>query len=439
MKAKVTIYMGGIFMYLCLLQAQELNINDQCPEVTLKVINYDHDKINLSDFRGKLLILDFWMTSCAPCIKAMPYLDSLQQVFGDKVQILPVTMEPYEKVSRFWKGNKNTKDTSLPSVVNDTSLRKLFPHIANPYEVWIDQTGRVIAFTGHEAVTAQNIRDVLSGEAGDWKGISGLRTNSEFAIGQALLKASNDNNPATIFYSALSPYIPGVRSITNMYHDTLNRTKRYTEINLPFSSFIRRCLGETTMQGLLSRVLFEVQDSTLFFNVNNEYEDEWVSKSTYCYELVIPDTVSYNSVMNHLKTDMERYMGLTTRLENRMADCWVLFRTGTDVKKLWGDERNSSYKVDEYSNRLSKEHIVTYHSIRELMQVLSSTFNSTPVIDETGYDQPIRIPLLFADNTGKIIIRSVADIPAIRKQLKQFGLSLRKEKRVTSVLIVSQR
>ncbi len=439
MKVKITIYMGGIFMYLCLLQAQELNINDQCPELTLKVINYDREKVNLSDFRGKLLILDFWMPSCAPCIKAMPYLDSLQQVFDDKIQILPVTMEAHDKVTRFWRGNSFTKNTKLPSVVDDTLLRKLFPHIGNPYEVWIDPTGKVIAFTGHEAVTEQNIRNVLAGNSGDWKGVSGLHTNNNYTIEQSLLKQTfNDSDSIRILYSVLTPFIPGVVSGTNINHDTTAKTKRYTEINMPFTSFIRRCLNLTPIRGLLSRVLFEVRDSVLFFNVNDEYEDEWQRKRTYCYELVVPDAFDASMITGQLKIDMERYVGLTTQVENRVVDSWILCRTDMDAKKLWGEDKKTSYHVDEYSNRVSKEHVVTYYSINELVEVLNSTFNSIPIIDETGYNQPVRIPLLFTDKTGKTIIQSVTDIPAIREQLKQFGLDLKKEKIVTQVLVVRQ-
>lgn len=52
-------------------KSQEIKIGQKCPEVFLKnIINYDRNEIRLSDFRGKLVILDFWSTSCSACIQA---------------------------------------------------------------------------------------------------------------------------------------------------------------------------------------------------------------------------------------------------------------------------------------------------------------------------------------------------------------------------------
>jgi len=45
-------------------------------EVIFKDINQKN--VNLADFKGKLVILNFWATWCAPCKEEMPSLDSLQ-------------------------------------------------------------------------------------------------------------------------------------------------------------------------------------------------------------------------------------------------------------------------------------------------------------------------------------------------------------------------
>ena len=40
------------------------------------------DDVSLADFKGKVLVVNFWATWCAPCVKEMPTLDALQARLG---------------------------------------------------------------------------------------------------------------------------------------------------------------------------------------------------------------------------------------------------------------------------------------------------------------------------------------------------------------------
>ncbi len=50
-------------------------------------------KVNLADFRGKPLVVNFWATWCAPCVKEMPEFQKASKSFGDKVALLGVDVE----------------------------------------------------------------------------------------------------------------------------------------------------------------------------------------------------------------------------------------------------------------------------------------------------------------------------------------------------------
>jgi len=66
----------------------------------------DRKKVNLADFKGKLLILNFWATWCAPCKEEMPSLDYLQSNSNlDNLKIFPINIgqEDISKSKFFFK------------------------------------------------------------------------------------------------------------------------------------------------------------------------------------------------------------------------------------------------------------------------------------------------------------------------------------------------
>jgi len=56
--------------------------------------DFSGNKINLKDYQGKLVVINFWATWCAPCKKEMPSLDSLYQDKNFKnLEVLAVNIE----------------------------------------------------------------------------------------------------------------------------------------------------------------------------------------------------------------------------------------------------------------------------------------------------------------------------------------------------------
>jgi len=56
--------------------------------------DFSGNKVNLKDYHGKLIILNFWATWCAPCKKEMPSLDGLYQDTKFKnLEVFAVNME----------------------------------------------------------------------------------------------------------------------------------------------------------------------------------------------------------------------------------------------------------------------------------------------------------------------------------------------------------
>jgi thiol-disulfide isomerase/thioredoxin len=69
----------------------------------------DDKPLHFADLRGKALLINFWATWCAPCVKEMPALDRLQAMFPkDKFLVLPLSIDgpTKPKVAPFYKDQK---------------------------------------------------------------------------------------------------------------------------------------------------------------------------------------------------------------------------------------------------------------------------------------------------------------------------------------------
>ena len=64
----------------------------KAPDFTLKDI-YGH-RFSLSDFRGKVVILDFFTTYCGPCKAQVGELKEVKEQFGDEVVIISISVSP---------------------------------------------------------------------------------------------------------------------------------------------------------------------------------------------------------------------------------------------------------------------------------------------------------------------------------------------------------
>lgn len=149
-----------------------LRVGDQLPEDFWKTkhqIYNGQDLTNqdLSEYKGKLLILDFWATWCGSCISNLPKLSKLQLDFTGKMKVILVncfnTRDNEKKISAFYVKRKDLLSApQLPTVINDRSLLQMFPHRIIPHYVWIDANGTVAAITNSQYINAYQIEQMLS-------------------------------------------------------------------------------------------------------------------------------------------------------------------------------------------------------------------------------------------------------------------------------------
>lgn len=75
---------------------EDIAKGDTAPDFVLK--NLDGDQVQLKDFRGQGVLLNFWGTWCGPCKEEMPYLNTIDQknlVKGVKILAVNIGESPY--------------------------------------------------------------------------------------------------------------------------------------------------------------------------------------------------------------------------------------------------------------------------------------------------------------------------------------------------------
>jgi cytochrome c biogenesis protein CcmG/thiol:disulfide interchange protein DsbE len=83
------------------LNALEVLHNKPAPPFDFNLLA-DDSKKNIGDYKGKIVLLNYWATWCAPCIKEMPELNRLQKKYQDEgLVVIVLSDEDKEKLIKF--------------------------------------------------------------------------------------------------------------------------------------------------------------------------------------------------------------------------------------------------------------------------------------------------------------------------------------------------
>ncbi|AKU91549.1 Thiol:disulfide interchange protein [Vulgatibacter incomptus] len=112
------------------------------PDFTLRTLS--GDRVKLSDYRGKVVLLSFWATWCGPCKQELPVLQALLDKHGkDGLAVLAVNIDDPKtaaEVRRFVADRKLSMPVPLDS--DSKVLGKFNPRFAVPFLQVIDTEGR---------------------------------------------------------------------------------------------------------------------------------------------------------------------------------------------------------------------------------------------------------------------------------------------------------
>jgi thiol-disulfide isomerase/thioredoxin len=431
-------------------------IGDIMPAISLgKLVNYKSDSANFSDFRGKLVILDFWATWCTPCLKALSKLDTLQRKYPEKVVIIPIDDqsrgETAERATTYLRKLK----VGLPSVVGDTVLRQLFPHRGIPHEIWIGRDGKILAITSDTAVTEHNIETVLDG------GTLTLKEKLDdvnFDLDQPLFIHGNGGTGSDYLYrSILAGRRDGLGTMSSQHWNDADLRQygkynfdRYTGINLPLLSLYYMALSLYRSSPLVhpARVFIETKDSV--YHPNDycyNYAHNWYDSTLYCFTLNladgVPDSVFYRQYMLE---DLNRVFHKRGQICRRKIPTWVIVR-GEDRLNPLSTNGDTASKKEGYIGgqrfmQFGDEQQKYLESVKDMpFDYLIRFWNERylllpPIVDESGYaGRPVTMNLHLPFNASDAL-DALPDITVWRSVLQKYGMDIKEEERETEVLIL---
>jgi len=379
-------------------------------------------KQNLSAYKGKLLILDFWATWCGSCIAAMPKLHHLQEQFKDQLNILAVTNTPTKEAVAFLNTNSTVKDLNVVTITADQALKQAFPHLVIPHLIWIAADGSYHAATGNDQVNFANIQNLLKGDVQSLRQKIDLAKGSHIFLQEQLL-AANVIQSYSLFFKGIYDGLPAG------HKEFIAPNKQLTGIsctNLPLIEIYEKCIyalfkekgiaytyKRRVVEGdaIVQQELVKADEHPYSFNDSNDL---------YSYTrrgAPMAEFTFYKHMLTELNANSS-YNGVITK---RATKCLVLRLTGDgNALKTKGGEPKQQWLTQ-------KDTYITNYPIAYMVNRINA-LSGIPllIIDETGFLDKVDIKIDGQLNQANLMA-----------SLSNYGLALTEETRMLDMFVIN--
>jgi thiol-disulfide isomerase/thioredoxin len=409
---------------------KKVKIGDQAPAFSLnKLLNYPKQNLKLNEFKGKILILDFWNTGCTSCVESWPKLLKLQEQYKDKIQIVLVNPLQDEKMInpllKRWEKNFNKK-MNLPIAYGEKMADSLFPHQTVPHVVWIDQKGTVKYISGGYYLNAETIQGILDG-----KTMNIYEKTDEYMedikFNKPLFVNGNGGTGDQIVYSSvISKYVPGIMA-TRFYYNKKNYSVGVlTNASLVkmFRDLFGRGIDKYGAQLLFpyARIILKTADTASivsFVNGNLRIEN------FYSIQVLSQKKISEDKIKQKMISDLEQYFQVKTAWAKQKMRSLVVSRSSSPITGYTEGER----MLNTNNSRVAFNKVTLQEFLDKL---LSNTqyWNEFPypVVDESG----------FTNELGNISFDTdFSNYRLMSKQLEKHGFKFSIEEREIDVLVIT--
>jgi thiol-disulfide isomerase/thioredoxin len=395
-----------------------LKVGDRVPDLTFKdVVNYKSKTLKLSDFRGQVVMLDFWATWCNSCLAAFPHEYELEHNLPGILKIILVdcknTRDTPGKVAKFLEDRKASYQ--FTSISNDYILDKFFPHPGGlPHFVWI-KDNVVVSIPDRNEITEANIRTVYSGKT------STIAQNKyiPYDFNKEIFQDGNGGGHSKpLYHSLLFSHKPYLEEFTSLPVDEGKGASRIAIINRTRTQLILASLPDAD-DIFESRIILKVSRPGDYSS--DSTSEPWNRRNRFIYESTFSPR-SRESAFVVMQNDLQRFFNIHYYLVSRDTECLVLtlLDTAKIPKGIFGVHPESNY----FDHRNAPV-FFRNSPISNIIFRLEGVYG-IPVIDATQYKQ--RVSLNFPTD--------LKDIKEVADSLEKQGLRLSREKRKIRYLVI---
>ncbi len=244
-----------------------LKIGDALPDFVLtRVVNTPSGgTFAPAAAQNKVLVLEFWSTTCSPCIPALEKLAALQQRFPAQLQVVGISADSEARLTKFLtrRALPGVPLASAPDPQQD--INRLFPHRMVSHTVVVDRNRRVVAITSPEQFDEKALLAVAAGRPVQLKLKQDIMSDDPMSFFVV--------DSATRYGVNVRPFIQGLPGMTRSERKGPFAKRRLTVVNIDPTT-----LYQLAYETSLRRILNLLPDSL------RQYDD----LSRVCVDLIVP-------------------------------------------------------------------------------------------------------------------------------------------------------
>lgn len=141
---------SGCLTYLHVQKNRELPIRVESVQkakkdgLDFKAYYLNQKPFRVSDYLGKVVVINFWATWCGPCVEELPSLNSLAKQYKDEMVVLAISDEQAHKIKNFLMAFPDFYSNFILANKSKTETQEMFGIKTLPETYIVDKKGFLV-------------------------------------------------------------------------------------------------------------------------------------------------------------------------------------------------------------------------------------------------------------------------------------------------------